>query len=86
MLPPAVPNHGLAPGTGLFDFVVALGWGSSPVVVSADARNEAWPSIAPDGSGGALITWHAYYIYPGTDESLSSLFYDASAAYTRGTA
>ncbi|MCL5104862.1 MAG: DUF1565 domain-containing protein [Armatimonadetes bacterium] len=45
-----------------------LVWGSSPRLVSDDPRNEAWPSIAQDGSGGVLITWHAYYIYPGSGQ------------------
>jgi hypothetical protein len=41
-----------------------LPWGSTPTVVSNDARNEGPLAAAPDGSGGALVSWSALLLSP----------------------
>jgi len=35
----------------------ALPWGSTPVTVSAALDDQMFPSIGPDGAGGAVIAW-----------------------------
>jgi hypothetical protein len=41
-----------------------LPWGATPKLVSGDARDEGPLDAAPDGAGGALISWSAIRLLP----------------------
>ena len=41
-----------------------LPWGTTPTLVSGDFRNEDRLDVAPDGAGGALISWSAIWFLP----------------------